>query len=113
MRPTIKFLIGLILRSALLTWGTAALVQRTTRNWFQDDVRLRGELVVRGAQETLSADWSREQRTKLERMRAMRAFAEFNVYLWAGRLLVDAARFRCRGRSTDRLAEQLPGANPA
>ena len=45
-----------------------------------------------------------------ERMRAMRSFvAEFNVYRWAGRMLVDAARLRRReqmsGRlSTDRLA---------
>ena len=30
-----------------------------------------------------------------ERMRAMRAFlAEFNVYRWAGRMLMDAARLR-------------------
>jgi trehalose 6-phosphate synthase len=43
-----------------------------------------------------------------ERMRAMRAFlAEFNVYRWAGRMLVDAARLRRRGRLTGRLAEHL------
>ena len=30
-----------------------------------------------------------------ERMHAMRAFlAEFNVYRWAGKMLVDAARLR-------------------
>jgi trehalose 6-phosphate synthase len=41
-----------------------------------------------------------------ERMCAMRAFlAEFNVYRWAGRMLVDAARLRRRGRLTGRLAE--------
>jgi trehalose 6-phosphate synthase len=43
-----------------------------------------------------------------ERMRAMRAFlAEFNVYRWAGRMLVDAARLRRRGRLTGRLAEHV------
>jgi trehalose 6-phosphate synthase len=43
-----------------------------------------------------------------ERMRAMRAFlAEFNVYRWAGRMLVDAARLRRRGRLSGRLAEHL------
>jgi len=41
-----------------------------------------------------------------ERMRAMRAFlAEFNVYRWAGRMLMDAARLRRKetllGRSSD------------
>src|SRR3989337_700028 len=43
-----------------------------------------------------------------ERMRSMRAYlAEFNVYRWAGRMLVDAARLRRRGRLTGRLAERL------
>ena len=43
-----------------------------------------------------------------ERMRSMRAFlAEFNVYRWAGRMLVDAARLRRRKRLTGRLAEHL------
>ncbi len=46
---------------------------------------------------------SREEQR--ERMRAMRAFvAEFNVYRWAGRMLVDAARVRRRERLTDRIA---------
>ncbi|MGH9678853.1 MAG: trehalose-6-phosphate synthase, partial [Candidatus Acidiferrales bacterium] len=47
-----------------------------------------------------------------ERMRSMRAFlAEFNVYRWAGRMLVDAARLRRRERLSGRLAEHLYGAN--
>jgi trehalose 6-phosphate synthase len=38
------------------------------------------------------------------RMRAMRSYvAEFNVYRWAGRMLVDAARLRRRERLTGRL----------
>lgn len=41
-----------------------------------------------------------------ERMRSMRAFlAEFNVYRWAGRMLVDAARVRRRERVIGRLAK--------
>jgi trehalose 6-phosphate synthase len=48
---------------------------------------------------------SEEQR---ERMRSMRAFlAEFNVYRWAGRMLVDAARIRRRERLTGRLTDHL------
>jgi trehalose 6-phosphate synthase len=55
----------------------------------------------------MSAD---EQR---ERMRSMRAFiAEFNVYRWAGRMLVDAARLRSRDRVTDRLTARLLSASP-
>jgi trehalose 6-phosphate synthase len=38
-----------------------------------------------------------------DRMRSMRAFvAEFNVYRWAGRMLVDAARLRRRDRQSSR-----------
>jgi trehalose 6-phosphate synthase len=44
-----------------------------------------------------------------DRMRSMRAFlSEFNVYRWAGRMLVDAARLRSRDRLTGRLTHQ-PG----
>jgi len=43
-----------------------------------------------------------------ERMRAMRAYlAEFNVYRWAGRMLVDAARLRKRGSTGVRTSEAL------
>jgi len=39
------------------------------------------------------------------RMRSMRAYmAEFNVYRWAGRMLVEAARLRNRERLTGHLA---------
>jgi trehalose 6-phosphate synthase len=44
-----------------------------------------------------------------ERMRAMRALvSEFNVYRWAGRMLVDAARLRRRERLSGRLTEATP-----
>jgi trehalose 6-phosphate synthase len=46
---------------------------------------------------------SSEQR---ERMRSMRGVvSEFNVYRWAGRMLVDAAELRRRERMTGRLAK--------
>jgi trehalose 6-phosphate synthase len=46
------------------------------------------------------------RREQQDRMRAMRALvAEFNVYRWAGRMLVDAARVRRRGRLSGRLEE--------
>jgi trehalose 6-phosphate synthase len=41
-------------------------------------------------------------------MRSMRAFvSEFNVYRWAGRMLVDATRLRNRDRLTGRLTDPL------
>jgi trehalose 6-phosphate synthase len=44
-------------------------------------------------------------------MRSMRTLlAEFNVYRWAGRMLVDAARLRRRERLSGRLRRLLPDA---
>jgi len=46
-----------------------------------------------------------------DRMRSMRALvSEFNVYRWAGRMLVDAARLRRRERLTGRLRNHLTAA---
>jgi trehalose 6-phosphate synthase len=46
-----------------------------------------------------------------DRMRAMRAYvAEFNVYRWAGRMLVDAARLRKRDKISGRLTDHLASA---
>ncbi len=45
-----------------------------------------------------------------DRMRAMRGYlSEFNVYRWAGRMLVDAARLRSRERLTGRLSDRPLG----
>lgn len=53
-----------------------------------------------------------EQRERMRSMRSMRAFlAEFNVYRWAGRMLVDAARVRRHERLTGRLAEHWVSAS--
>lgn len=62
------FIVGLLTSLAVLTWITTVLVERTTENWFQNDVRLRAELVVRGAQEALSVYWSTEDRRQLQRI---------------------------------------------
>jgi hypothetical protein len=49
-----------------------------------------------------------EQETLRERMRSMRAFvAEFNLYRWAGRMLVNAARIRRRERFPGRLTDHV------
>jgi trehalose 6-phosphate synthase len=44
-------------------------------------------------------------------MRAMRALvADFNVYRWAGRMIVDAARLRSRDRLSWRLSRSTGAA---
>jgi len=67
MRQTIKFMIGLLVSLGLLTWVTSAIVQKTTHRWFENDVRLRAELVVSGAREALSANWSSEGQKEFDR----------------------------------------------
>lgn len=60
------------------------------------------------ASSALAAALGMSREEQADRMRSMRTFlAEFNVYRWAGRMLVDAARVRSRGRLTDRLAAHL------
>jgi trehalose 6-phosphate synthase len=43
-----------------------------------------------------------------DRMRAMRGLlSDLNVYRWAGKMIVDAARLRSRDRLTDRLTDPI------
>ena len=64
------------------------------------------------ASEALAAALTMSKEEQRDRMRAMRAFvAEFNVYRWAGRMLVDAARLRRREQLTGRLGRRW-GAPP-
>jgi len=56
------------------------------------------------ASSALAAALAMPRDEQRDRMRAMRALvAEFNVYRWAGRMLVDAARLRRRERLAGRL----------
>ena len=56
------------------------------------------------ASSALAAALGMSREEQRERMRAMRALvSEFNVYRWAGRMLVDAARLRRRERLSGRL----------
>jgi trehalose 6-phosphate synthase len=41
-----------------------------------------------------------EQRSRMRRMRAY--VQEYNIYRWAGRMLIDAARIRARNRLISR-----------
>ena len=53
-----------------------------------------------------------EQRVRMQTMR--RLVEEFNVYRWAGRLLLDAGRLRERERLTGRLKQgEGQGPEPA
>jgi trehalose 6-phosphate synthase len=60
------------------------------------------------ASAALATALSMSRSEQRERMRSMRALvSELNVYRWAGRMLVDAARLRSRDRLTGRLTDHL------
>jgi trehalose 6-phosphate synthase len=60
------------------------------------------------ASQALAAALTMPPAEQRERMRSMRRMvSEFNVYRWAGRMLIDAAELRRRERVTGRLAGQL------
>ncbi len=59
-RPATRFIIALIFGLALLTWVASLLVYRTTRDWFEKDVRLRTQLAVSGARHSLLSHWKAE-----------------------------------------------------
>jgi trehalose 6-phosphate synthase len=66
------------------------------------------------ASSALAAALDMSEEEQCDRMRSMRAFvAEFNVYRWAGRMLVDAARLRSRDRLTERLSGHVTAATGA
>ncbi len=64
---------------------------------------------LRQASEALDVALSMPEGEQRERMRSMRRLlAEFNVYRWAGRMLVDAAELRRRERMSGRLSRFVP-----
>jgi len=61
---------------------------------------------LRQASDALAAALRMPIAEQRERMRSLRrVVSEFNVYRWAGRMLVDAAEVRRRERMTGRLAK--------
>jgi trehalose 6-phosphate synthase len=55
MRPALRILVVLLVVLALLAWGASAVMNVTTRTWFERDVDLRARLAVSGAREALVA----------------------------------------------------------
>ncbi len=65
------------------------------------------------ASAALAAALSMPREEQRARMRALRAFvSEFNVYRWAGRMLVDAGRLRKRDRVSGRLTVPIRPVRP-
>jgi trehalose 6-phosphate synthase len=67
---------------------------------------------IRRSSEALAAALTMPEEEQRERMQSMRRLvSEFNVYRWAGRMLIDAAEIRRRERVSGRLAVAAVGNN--
>jgi trehalose 6-phosphate synthase len=58
MRRAARFTIALVLGLALVTAVASVLVHRTTRSWFERDLKLRAQLAVNGVRNALLPHWS-------------------------------------------------------
>jgi trehalose 6-phosphate synthase len=65
MKPPVPFVLALLAGLALLTWVASVIVEKTTRDWFERDLRLRAELAVSGAREMLISNWRAARHTEL------------------------------------------------
>jgi trehalose 6-phosphate synthase len=65
MRRAARFAIALVCGLAIVTAVASMLVQRTTRSWFERDLKLRAELAVNGARNGLLQHWSSGDRQVL------------------------------------------------
>jgi trehalose 6-phosphate synthase len=58
MKRVARFLVVLLASGAILAWVAATVVERTTRQWFEEDIVLRAGLVGNGARQNLLGHWS-------------------------------------------------------
>jgi hypothetical protein len=58
MNRTRRFVLALLTGLAILTLAVAVVVQKTTRQWFDEDIALRVRLIATGAGSALLAHWS-------------------------------------------------------
>lgn len=68
MKGSLRFILALLVALALLAWAASVLMQRTTREWSERDVRLRAELALSGASETLATHWRKSNRRELQKV---------------------------------------------
>ena len=62
---------------------------------------------LESSSDALAAALTMPEDEQKDRMRSMRSLlVQFNIYRWAGKMLVDAARLRNQERLTGRLAER-------
>jgi trehalose 6-phosphate synthase len=68
MRRVARFLAALLASGALLAWVATAVVERTTRQWFEDDIASRAGQVGSSARHDLLSHWSPSEGDALGRI---------------------------------------------
>ena len=68
MPNSLRYALPVILGLALFSGLSYLLVSATSRGWFEEDVRLRAELALRGARVGVTEGWARGDRAGVERL---------------------------------------------
>jgi len=68
MKRVARFLVVLLASGAVLAWVAATVVERTTRQWFEEDIVLRSGLVESGARQNILSHWSQNPDAGLGRI---------------------------------------------
>src|SRR5574340_874372 len=70
MRATVALLIPLLLVLGAIAWGATLVVEHTGRRWFDRDTRLRAQLAVSGARESLEGPVRSGDKVRVRRVLA-------------------------------------------
>src|SRR5689334_3074916 len=68
MLNSLRYALPVVLGLALFSGLSYLLVSATSRGWFEEDVRMRAELALRGARVGVSEGWARGDRAGVERL---------------------------------------------
>src|SRR5690349_14844606 len=68
MRALAALLLPLLLVLSLIAWGATEAVQRTSRRWFEREMRARADLLVQGVREPLGAALRHDDRGRARKL---------------------------------------------
>src|SRR3954464_11854429 len=68
MPNSLRYALPIVLGLALFSGLSYLVVSATSRSWFEDDVRLRAELALRGARTALSDQWATGDRKAVQHL---------------------------------------------
>ncbi len=115
-----RFILGLLIALALLTWAVSGVVQTTTREWFERDVSVHAQLAMVSATRSMADAWYdpeglQKQLDAIDRNQHVIGVAACNADLTTRSLTPDLPEdFRCQevGVRVRILNSGVGGANP-